>query len=46
MALGDFFGGVDVESDAKRREKIAKVASWGPLAGQTGIVVTRGSEIQ
>jgi len=46
MALGDFFGDVDVEDDAKRREKIAKVASWGPLAGQTGIVVTRGSQIQ
>jgi hypothetical protein len=46
MALGDFFGDVDVEADAKRREKIAKVASWGPLAGQTGIVVTRGSQIQ
>jgi hypothetical protein len=46
MALRDYFGDVDVEADAKRREKIAKVAIWGPLAGQTGIVVTRGSQIQ
>jgi hypothetical protein len=45
-ALKDFFGDIDIEADAKRREKIAKVASWGPLAGQTGIVVTQGNQIQ
>lgn len=46
MALDDFFGDMDVEADAKRRDKIAKVASWGPLAGQTGIVVAQGRKIQ
>lgn len=46
MALDDFFGDIDVEADAKRRDKIAKVAKWGPLAGQSGIVVTQGNQIQ
>jgi hypothetical protein len=44
QALADLYR--DPETDAKRRNKIEKVASWGPLPGQTGIVVTHRDAIQ
>ena len=44
QALADLYR--DPETDAARRSKIEKVASWGPLPGQTGIVVTHRDAIQ